>query len=74
MTNNMGEFFSHRNCNDEHMSVEILDLFMKSFCIDTAVKDDLEFRCDECPFQMKDYTCLCKVFKNKYAPDYKDFG
>ena len=74
MKEETGKFFSHRNCNDEHKSVEFLDQFMKSFCIDATAKEDLVFRCSECPFQTKDEICLCKDFKIKYAPDYKDFG
>jgi len=60
--------------NDEHKAVELLDLFTKSFCIDRSVKDDLAFRCSECPFETKDRICLCKVFKHKFCPDYKEFG
>jgi hypothetical protein len=58
-------------------SVHLLDLFTKTFCRysnDYERFDDLKFRCDECPFQKENGDCLCKVFKNKYAPDYKDFG
>ena len=58
-------------------SVHLLDLFTKTFCRyrnDYERFDDLKFRCDECPFQQKNGDCLCKAFKNKYAPDYKDFG
>ena len=63
--------------NDEiKKSVFLLDLFTKTFCRylnDYERFDDLKFRCDECPFQ-HGAECLCKVFKNKYAPNYKDFG
>ena len=57
-------------------SVLLLDLFMKTYCRyqnDYERFNDLKFRCEECPF---DYNgdCLCKIFKNKYAPDYRDFG
>lgn len=58
-------------------SVHLLDLFTKTFCRyqdDYKRFDDLKFRCDECPFQQENGDCLCKVFKNQYAPDYKDFG
>ena len=58
-------------------SVVLLDLFTKTYCRysnDYERFDDLKFRCDECPFCESDGTCICKVFKNKYAPDYRDFG
>ena len=73
MIQSNGEFFSGRIANDEHKSVEILHQFTKSFCIDVNVKDDLVFRCKGCPFE-KGERCLVKVFKNKFAPEYKDFG
>jgi len=58
-------------------SVILLDLFTKTFCRyinDYERFEDLKFRCEECPFQSDDGICLCKEFKNKYAPDYRDFG
>ena len=58
-------------------SVHLLDLFTKTFCRypnDYERFDDLKFRCDECPFTKENGDCLCKVFKNQYASDYKDFG
>ncbi len=58
-------------------SVILLDLFTKTYCRyqnDYERFDDLKFRCDECPFQKSDGHCMCKEFKNKYAPDYRDFG
>ena len=58
-------------------SVHLLDLFTKTFCRyvnDYERFDDLKFRCDECPFGKSDGTCICKEFKNKYAPNYRDFG
>lgn len=57
-------------------SVALLDLFMKTFCRytnDYDRFDDLKFRCEECPFEKGDF-CLCKKFRSKFAPDYKDFG
>ena len=33
----------------------------------------LVFRCSECPFEDQD-KCKVKMFKCKFAPDYKDFG
>ena len=60
--------------NDDHNSVVLLDMFMNAFCIDKSVTDDLKFRCHECPFQMDDGVCKVKVFKNKFDPNYKDFG
>ena len=58
-------------------AVHILDLFTKTYCRyrnDYGRFNDLKFRCDECPFLKKNGDCLCKVFKNKYAPKYKGFG
>lgn len=58
-------------------SVMLLDLFSKTFCRykgDYERFNDLKFRCDECPFSVENGVCLCKKFKNKYAPDYRDFG
>lgn len=69
-----GQRYSNREENNEHEAVRILDLFTKSFCIDATAKDDLIFRCNECPFETTESKCLCKVFKIKFAPDYKDFG
>ena len=58
-------------------SVILLDLFTKIFCRysnDYERFNDLKFRCDECPFKRKNGECLVKNFKNKYAPNYRDFG
>lgn len=58
-------------------SVHLLDLFTKTFCRypnDYERFEDLKFRCGECPLKKENGDCLCKVFKNQYAPDYKDFG
>lgn len=58
-------------------SVILLDLFTKTFCRytnDYERFDDLKFRCGECPFSKSNGNCICKEFKNKYAPDYRDFG
>lgn len=58
-------------------AVELLDLFTKTFCRyknDYERFDDLKFRCDECPFRAENDKCLVKSFKNKYAPDYREFG
>lgn len=59
-------------------SVVVLDLFTKIYCRyqnDYERFEDLKFRCDECLFQKEDGgECLVKLFKHKYAPDYKDFG
>lgn len=63
--------------NDIRKSVHLLDLFTKTFCRyqnDYERFDDLRFRCDECPFQRKNGNCRAKEFKNKYYPEYKDFG
>ena len=58
-------------------SVHLLDLFAKTFC--RYVNDyerfgDLKFRCNECPFLGKKGFCRVKEFKNKYYPNYGDFG
>ena len=58
-------------------SVTILDIFMKTYCRylnDYSRFGDLKFRCGECPFATEDGKCLCKAFKAKYAPYYRDFG
>ena len=58
-------------------SVEALDLFTKFFCRysnDYERFGDLKFRCNECPFQQENGKCLAKIFKNKYAPNYRNFG
>lgn len=68
-----GEFYSGRSENNEHKAVVFLDAFTKTFCIDANVKDDLVFRCKECHFADGDM-CRVKQFKNKFDPDYKDFG
>lgn len=73
MNNNCGQYYSGRLTNDEHKAVEILDRFTKEFCIDATISDDLMFRCKECPFEDGDL-CRVKEFKNKFAPDYADFG
>lgn len=64
----------HRKKNDERRAVKILDDFTKLFCIDVEVEDDLVFRCKDCPFNTYEDICLAKLFKCKFAPDYKDFG
>ena len=58
---------------NEHNAVKLLDRFTKTFCRDITVKNDLVFKCDECPFSHGDF-CSVKEFKCKYEPDYKDFG
>lgn len=58
-------------------SVIMLDMFTKLFCryVDDYERfNDLKFRCEDCPFQLEDGKCLMKQFKNKFAPDYEDFG
>ena len=59
-------------------AVHLLDIFTKTYCRyrnDYERFDDLKFRCKECPFEVKENGyCLCKLFKNQYAPDYKEFG
>ena len=60
-------------------AVVLLDLFTKTYCRyrnDYERFGDLKFRCDECPFQLNDgkESCAAKIFKGKYAPNYRDFG
>ena len=58
-------------------SVVLLDLFTKTFCRyrnDYERFNDLKFRCEECPFMKENGDCVVKLFKNKYAPKYRDFG
>lgn len=58
-------------------AVVLLDVFTKTYCRyvnDYERFDDLKFRCEQCPFQKENGECLCKIFQNQYAPDYKDFG
>ena len=62
---------------DVKKSVVLLDLFTKTFCryaADYERFDNLKFRCDECPFSLENGGCKVKIFKCKFAPDYKDFG
>lgn len=76
MKKNCGEFYSGRATNDYHAAVKLLDQFTKTFCIDAEANDEaLMFRCDDCPFEDHEIgTCAVKIFKNKFCPDYKDFG
>lgn len=69
-----GQIYLHRDKNDIHKSVQLLDQFTKSFCVDAEVKEDLVFRCHECPFLIDNRICLIKSFKCDFCPDYKDFG
>lgn len=66
--------YAFRTENDDLQAVKTLHKFMQEFCIDLSVKDDLAFRCKECTFYCSDGKCLIKCFKNKFAPDCKDFG
>lgn len=54
--------------------VMALDIFTKTWCIDTAVKDDLSFRCKDCEFLTNEQNCLIKIFKCNKLPQYKNFG
>ena len=75
MIENCGEFYSGRVTNDLHKAVELLDQFTKTFCIDAEVADDLVFRCKDCPFEDHESgKCAVKIFKQRFCPDYKDFG
>lgn len=53
--------------------VMALDIFTKTWCIDTTVKHDLSFRCKDCEFSNGE-NCLIKIFKCNKLPQYKDFG
>jgi len=53
--------------------VMALDIFTKTWCIDTAAKDDFSFRCKDCEF-LNGEKCLIKIFKCNKLPQYKDFG
>ena len=72
-TETNAQYWAGRLTNDEHKAVEILDQFTKAFCNDATAGDELEFRCKECPFE-DNTKCRVKMFKCKFAPDYKDFG
>ena len=72
-TETNAQYWAGRLTNDEHKAVEILDQFTKAFCIDATAGDELEFRCKECSFA-DNTKCRVKMFKCKFAPDYKDFG
>ena len=70
------EVWAGRTTDDEKKAVKLLDDFTKAFCINLDISnatDDLTFRCKECPFEDKD-KCRVKEFKNKFDPNYKDFG
>ena len=74
--NNNYEMWAGRTEDNDQKAVELLDNFTKAFCINVNISnatDDLTFRCKECPFEDGDM-CRVKEFKNKFAPDYKDFG
>ena len=64
--------------NDQtYRSVVLIDQFIKTYC--RYAKDyerfgEVKFRCEECPFQADNGSCLCRSFKNKYAPEYRNFG
>ena len=51
------------------LPVMLLDAFTKVWCIDREA-DDLEFMCDKgCTFN-NGCSCLVKVFKGEFDPDY----
>lgn len=66
-------YFTIGNSDDVNRAIEGLSMFCHSFCMDcaeTEKKNDLVFRCGECPFLAEDaVTCFVKVFLNKYATD-----
>lgn len=51
-----------------------LDIFTKTWCIDTIVNGDLSFRCKDCEFLTVEDECLVKIFKCNKLPQYKEFG
>ena len=58
-------------------AVMLLDLFTKTFCRyrnDYERFEDLKFRCEKCLFRRENGGCLVKLFRTKYAPNYRDFG
>lgn len=57
----------------EWLSVQVLDLFTKIFCIKEN-EEDLDFECENCEFQLSDGTCLVKKFANRHVPEYRNFG
>jgi hypothetical protein len=66
-----------RDKEDIKKAVFLLDMFTKTYCRypnDYERFGDLKFRCDECPFRKENEYCSVKLFKDKYAPDYRDFG
>ena len=57
------------------MAVKALDVFSKIYCRDKTEKNDLEFRCKECPFEDRlTGKCSVKAFWKNNCPEYKDFG
>lgn len=65
--------FTMDNSDDINRAIEGLSIFCHSFCMncaETEKKNDLVFRCKECPFLEKDTDrCFVKVFLSKYATD-----
>jgi hypothetical protein len=57
------------------MAVKALDVFSKIYCRDKTEKNDLKFRCKECPFENRlTGQCSVKIFWMNNCPEYKDFG
>lgn len=73
---NSGKLYTRGNKDDIQQAVKSLDEFTHNFCMncaETERQNDLIFRCAECPMQI-DEKCILKQFKNKFAPEYKNFG
>ena len=73
----MKEYWEDVDKDEIAKSVVLLDAFTKTFCRyrnDYERFDDLKFRCEDCPFNTSKGECLAKIFKCKFAPDYREFG
>lgn len=61
---------TYNNKDDMNAAIEGISMFCHSYCMncaETEKKNDLVFRCRECPFSEEDHTCKVKIFLNKYA-------
>lgn len=62
--------YVRHNKDDINAAIDGLGQFCHSFCMnceETQKKNDLVFRCKECPFKEEDETCKVKVFLNRYG-------
>ena len=55
------------------LATQILDVFTKVWCIKRD-KDDLDFECENCPFNNADKFCQVKKFWRDLCPEYEGFG